>query len=472
MLEGVKKAHFIGIGGVGMSATAKLLKDLGIQVCGSDEEVYPPISTFLEREELSYKTPYAASNIPADADIIVVGKNAKLVPETNEEVQSAFQSGKPIFSFPQILSELAKQKEVVIVAGAYGKSSTTALLAHCLAEAEKDPSFFIGALPYTPKTSARLGTGTLFVLEGDEYPSSNTDPRSKFLHFSPSHLLITPLAHDHFNIFPTPESYLKPFAELVALLPDDGTLVISTGGALSKKFIAPLMRSATTYGVREGDYHAADIVWGEKTSFTIVHNETAVAQVETSQLGEHSIENILGVAAFLFSRSLVTKEQFAKAIGSFRGIHRRLDKKSEKTSIPIYEGFGSSYEKARSAIAAIKLHFPSRRLIIIFEPHTFSWRNRSSISWYDTAFQGAEKIFIYEPASQGAGTHAQLTQSEILERVRKAGFSAEAISEPEEALSTIQNDMEKDDVILFLTSGNLGGLMEPIIARAEQKFPK
>ncbi|MBC7836501.1 hypothetical protein H7X87_01860 [Acetobacteraceae bacterium] len=478
-LRNAQKVHFIGIGGVGMSPTAKLLKDSGIEVTGSDEEVYPPVSDFLVQEGLPYRTPYKAENIPADADLIVIGKNAKLVPETNEEVAAALASGKTILSYPEVLGILSENKETIIVAGSYGKSSTAALLSHCLVEAGLDPSFFIGAIPYSPSTSAKLGDGKLFVLEGDEYPSSNTDARAKFLHYHPSHLLITPLAHDHFNVFPTTTDYLKPFSELINILPPEGTITISTAGSLSKEFIASLSRPSITYGVTEGEFHAAHIVWGEKTRFDILsrrkvgtpteasgqNTETVVADVETSQLGEHNVENIVGVAAFLFSHNLVTPEQFAEAVKSFKGIRRRLDKKSEKTSIPIYEGFGSSYEKARSAIEAMRLHFPKRRLLIIFEPHTFSWRNRASLSWYDTVFEGASKIYIYEPAAQGAATHEQLTQEEIIERTKKAGFDVEKLLSPDISLT-------QDDVVLILTSGHLGGLMEPIIAHTEAKFPK
>ena len=169
--------------------------------------------------------------------------------------------------------------------------------------------------------------------------------------------------------------------------------------------------------------------------------------------------------------NIATAEQIAAAIASFRGIRRRLDRKSEKTSLPIFEGFGSSYDKARSAIAAMKQHFPAQRLIVVFEPHTFSWRNRDAIGWYDDVFGGANKVFIYEPASQGAATHAQISQDEIVARVIKAGFDAEPISDPDKALDTIGVGLRSDDVVLLLTSGNLGGLIERIPLMAEQKFP-
>ncbi len=473
-----RTAHFIGIAGVGMSAVAKLLKDSGVMVTGSDEQVYPPVSDFLADQALSYRTPYAAGNIPAGVDLIVIGKNAKLVPETNPEVAAAVASGAEIRSFPEVLADLSRDKETIVVAGAYGKSTSASLLVHCLqcaatrAGERIDPSFFIGAIPFTPATSARFGRGDLFVLEGDEYPSSNTDPRSKFLHYRPQHLLLTPLAHDHINVFPTPADYLRPFAELLDITAPGGTVVACLEGELSREFVPRIARPVVTYGLHAGDFTAADVSWGERTRFSLLGHGSRLVEVETTQLGEHNIQNIVGVGAFLLTRALVTPAQFADAVARFRGIRRRLDRKSENTSVPIFEGFGSSYEKARSAIAAIKRHFPAHRLIVVFEPHTFSWRNRNALAWYDSVFAGADRVFIYEPAAQGAATHAQLTQGEIVARVARAGFRVEAITDPKAALVDFADLLRQDDVVLLLTSGGLGGLIEQLPLVAEEKFPR
>ncbi len=464
-----KKAHFIGIGGVGMSATAKLLKDSGVVVSGSDEDVYPPMSTFLEQEGFDYRTPYAASNIPSDVDVIVIGKNAKLVPESNPEVAAAFASGKPIKSFPDLLAELSANAQAVVVAGSYGKSTSTALLAHCLEQAGLDPSYIIGASPISPAQSARLGKGELFVLEGDEYPTSNTDSRSKFLLMHPTHVLLTPLAHDHFNIFPTPADYIKPFYELAKLIPQDGALVVCTEGPLSGEFLANVGRPVITYGVNQGDFTATNITWGEKTSFDIMHGGAPLAHIETSQLGEHSIQNIVGVAAFVFTKQLMSPEQFAAAVATFKGIRRRLDRKSDQTVVPIYEGFGSSYDKLKSAIAAMKQHFPTRRLVVIFEPHTFSWRNRQSLSWYDDVFAGVEKVYVFNPPHDGKTT--ELSVEEIVAQVTHSGVVAVAAHTPQDALNGLRSELTSNDAILLSSSGAMGGLIDSVPALADELFP-
>jgi UDP-N-acetylmuramate: L-alanyl-gamma-D-glutamyl-meso-diaminopimelate ligase len=188
-------------------------------------------------------------------------------------------------------------------------------------------------------------------------------------------------------------------------------------------------------------------------------------------LGDHNIDNIVGVSAMLLEKKLLTPEELRAGMSTFQGVKRRMELLSPSSQVPVYEGFGSSYEKARSAIAATKLHFPDRRLIVVFEPHTFTWRNRAAVAAYDDVFAGASKIFIFEPASQGAGTHAQLSQDEIVARARAANYDADAINDPNEALHRLSNILRADDVILLLTSGELGGLIKSIPQLVETKFP-
>ena len=173
----------------------------------------------------------------------------------------------------------------------------------------------------------------------------------------------------------------------------------------------------------------------------------------------------------MLQKGLLTPGELAAGVASFEGVKRRMELLSPRSAVPVLEGFGSSYEKARSAIAAMKLHFPGRRLLVIFEPHTFTWRNKAALYRYDDVFAGAAKVYIYEPATQGAATHAQLTQEEIVSRVQAAGVDAEAITDPCAALEAIGNELRSGDCVLLLTSGELGGLIKTLPALAEKKFP-
>ena len=461
-----------------MSATALLLRDSGVAVSGSDEAIYPPISQVLAAEGLDCRIPYAAANIPEDADLIVIGKNARLVPDGNAEVAEAFARAQgrgpvrpAILSFAEVLGLLSKHQTPVVMAGSFGKTTSVSLLSHCLLEAGLDPSFMIGAAPLSPPKAWHVGQGDLFLLEGDEYPSSNTDDRSKFLHYAPAHLILTPLAHDHVNVFPTVESYLAPFHQLMELTAPEGLVLAALSGELSRRFLEGVKRPVTTFGVDQGEWQAADIRLEERSRFTLTHKGAPVVEVETGQLGLHNIENMVGVGAFVLTRGLVSAADYARAMGSFLGIRRRLDRKSLRTSVPIYEGFGSSYDKARSAIAAMKLHFPGRRLVAVFEPHTFSWRNRATLHWYDDAFAGCAEVLVYEPASQGAGTHDQVTQDEIVARIRVAGQRATPVTTCAEGVAALESGLKGDEAVILLSSGPLGGLIEAIPQMCERRWP-
>lgn len=465
--------HFIGISGAGMSAVAKLLIEQGHTITGSDEGFYPPISDYLTANNIPCLTPFKKENIPNDADYIVIGKHAKLIPEENEEVRSAFDSGKKIISFPEALYKLTENRERFVIAGSYGKSTCSALMAWCFEYNKIDAGYFIGALPLTPKTNAHVGTAIPFILEGDEYPSSNWDKSSKFLHYKPEHVLLTALAHDHVNVYPTHEDYISPFKKLFEQIPTYGKLLVCLDDETIKEKISSLTNhKVITYRVTgNANWHAVNIKYGDITTFDIVHNEKLIATFSTSLLGKHNLQNIIGVVALLMETKKLNAEQLVESVSTFKGIVRRLDKKSENTEVSIYEGFGSSHDKARSAIEAIKLHFTNHKLIIIFEPHTFSWRNRNTIYWYDTVFKEAEKVFVYKPPLHGTTSHEQLSQDEILERIKSAGVNVEGFTTPEEGEREIMKSVDKNIVLLILSSGGMDGLIPLLVKALEKDYP-
>lgn len=467
--------HFIGICGAGMSAVAKLVKESGNTVSGSDEGFYPPVSTYLKENNMPCATPYSIKNIPKETDIFVIGKHTKLTKEENEEVSYALSSGKQVLSFPQVLQNLTEERDRIVVAGSFGKSTCTSLLAWCLTSSGIDAGYFIGAVPLTPPSNAHIGSNAPFIFEGDEYSSLNWDSTSKFMYYKPHTLLLTALAHDHVNIFPTHEDYKKPFYNLLSQMNSTDPVIACIDDETITHELAHLKNihgNIMTYGLSpSAAWSAKNIVYGETTTFTLTKNGEEVITLSTTLLGEHNVQNIVGVSATLLERNLITKEQLVLAISSFKGIVRRLDKKSEKTSIPIYEGFGSSKDKAISAIKAIKLHFREKKLFILFEPHTFSWRNEDALSWYDTVFSGADSVLIYKPPTHGESTHKQLSLHVITERVEKTGIktlSAESTQKAKEHFSAI----ESNSVILILSSGNMDGLIEDVTHFAEEKFPQ
>ncbi len=471
MTEQHKKVHFIGICGVGTSGVAKLLQDKGYEVTGSDEGFYPPVSDYLEKIKIPISVGYRKENVPSDVLFVVIGKNAKLVPETNEEVRYVFENNIPVKSFPEVLQELTKDTHNIVCAGSYGKSTCTSIMTWCLSRAEKDPSFFIGALPLNLPYTSHAGKSKVFILEGDEYPSSNTDPSSKFLYYNAHDVLLTSVEHDHVNVFETQEAFSKTFVSLISSIPSDGLLVAHNDDKEIQKIVRYASSSVVTYGFEgDADWTASNVVYGERSSFDLLHHNEKIISLSTTLLGQHNVENIVGVSAMLLEKGLLTPEELRDGVATFEGIVRRLDKKTKTSSVPVYEGFGSSYTKAKAAIDAMKLHFPHKRLVVIFEPHTFSWRNKRYIHHYDTIFRETDKVLIYKPAEQGSATHEQLTQEEILKQINNADVHAEGVSNEKDGLDFVEREIMDGDVVLLLTSGNLDGMVQSIPRLLDEKF--
>ena len=466
----MKKAHIIGVAGVAMSATAKLLQDAGWEVSGSDESFYPPASDYVAKLGITFHHGYSPENIPQDVTRIIIGRNAKLTPEDNAEVAHAYECGAEVLSFPEVIAELMREQHRVVVAGSYGKSTVTTLIAWVLLHAHKNPSYFIGAYPLDLEHTSAVGNGDVAVIEGDEYPTAHWDDRSKFLHFNADDVLLTSVEHDHVNVFPTYEAYREPFIELLENMPDDGLLVACTDNDGVSEVLGHAPQYIT-YGLGEDAlWRAAHITYGETTTFDLTHDGETLVQLTTSVLGAHNVQNIVGAAAWLLTRELVTPEELQAAVAAFSGIRRRLNKITTTARVPAHEGFGSSHEKARAAIEAMQLHYPHKKLVVLFEPHTFTWRNRDAIAGYDTVFAGVEDVLVFAPAAQGAATHKQLTHDDIVKRVAAAGVATHAVHDETDMRTALEHTLSDDSVLLVLTSGNLEGALDALPAWLEVAF--
>jgi len=271
-------------------------------------------------------------------------------------------------------------------------------------------------------------------------------------------------------------------------MPEDGTLIANADEQFSRALAHTHTGKVVLYGIKENKklfdtrlpagqvsnnfWSAENIAYGEMSSFDLTQNGKHIIALKTCLLGKHNIQNIVGVSAMLLERQLLTPEELALGVKTFKGVKRRIELLSKNSDVQVYEGFGSSYEKARAAFDAIKLHFPKKRMVTVFEPHTFSWRNRDALSWYDDVFRDSDLVLIYEPATQGAGSHKQLTQDEIVMRVQASGIETYPIHSEEEGLALLEKRLTADDVVLLMTSGDLGGLIKSVPGFVAKKFQK
>ena len=461
--------YFLGIAGAGMSALASVLVSEGHEVFGSDEGVFPPVSDYLDRLGVSWRRGFDASATPQGIDAAIIGSSAKLDLAHNPELAELVRRGVPRYSFAAFLGQHTRDRENIVVAGSFGKSSLTALSAVLMRAAGRDPGYFIGAVPLDLPTTGHGGRDRAFLIEGDEYIVGPDDPRSKFLLYHPSSILLTSLIHDHINVFPTQESYEQPFRELIDRLPRDAPLLCAYGFEALHRLVGE--RPVVWYG-RDPcpGYHADAIKIGEISRFDLVKPGGARIPLETQLLGLHNIENIVGAAALMLERGDIDAATLRAGVAQFRGVARRLDKKTLSSCVPAYEGFGSSYEKARSAIEAIALHFPDRPAVVVFEPHTFSWRSVAALAWYDHVFEGVARVLVLAPPTYGADKRSQLSLTDILDRVRAAGVEATGVASGEAALADLRETLRGDEVVLLLSSGGLDGLAESLPAMLDGTF--
>ena len=467
------RVHLIGIGGSGMSALAMLFKDSDWKVTGTDASPSELFSSYLKNNKINFYKKYNKNNIPKNVDLVVVGNNAPFSAEVNPETRYATRAGFKIQSMPEALAVLSKNKKNIIVVGSSGKSTVTNLMSWCLFKGEKDPSYFIGALPLDLKNSSHIGKGKDFVIEGDEYSSSKTDKHSKFLHFSPSSVLLTAASHDHINMFPTERSYKEPYKKLMAKIPENGLLVYSLDGKNNKEISKYAKCKKINYALndKKANWYAQNIKYGMQSSFDLMHEGKKVTTIKTKLLGSHNIENIIGVGALLLENKKITPETFSKAIASFHGIKGRIELKSKKSSIPIYEGFGSSYEKAKSIFDALRLHFPNKRIVAVFEPHAFSWRNRKFLKWYQNIFDNVDEVIMLPATGHGKVAKDQLTTAEVWREVKKYK-NIYTINKEKEGLRILKKITRKDDVVALVSSGLLFGLTDSVPKLMEKMFPK
>ncbi|HXV00075.1 MAG TPA: Mur ligase domain-containing protein [Caulobacteraceae bacterium] len=461
--------YFLGIAGAGMSALASVLVSQGHQVSGSDDAVFPPVSDYLDRMAIEWREGFDAAGLPEHFDAAIIGSSAKLDLAHNVELAEIIRRGVPRYSFAEFLGRHTRGRDNVVIAGSFGKSTLTALAALLLIEAGRDPGYIVGAVPLDLAATGHGGTDAVFLMEGDEYIVGGEDRRSKFLLYHPGTVLITSVVHDHVNVFPTMADYEAPFAALIDLLPAGGRLLCAQGYEPLRRIAAG--QDVIWYGGAPGPgYFADDVEIGEVTRFDLVTPGGTRIPLATELLGRHNIENIVGAAALLLERGEIDAPALQRGVAKFRGVARRLDKKTRHSRVPVYEGFGSSYEKARSAIEAIQLHFPDRRAVVVFEPHTFSWRNAAALSWYDSVFEGVARVLLLAPPAHGAEGHAQLSQDEIVARVRTAGVPVIGVRSGAAALAELGAELKGDEVVLLLSSGPLDGLAVSLPALLDERF--
>lgn len=379
----MSKYHFIAIGGAVMHNLALALVEKGYQISGSDDEIYEPSRTRLEKAGiLPHDLGWFPEKITPEMDGIILGMHARI---DNPELIRAQQLGIPVFSFPEFIYNQSQSKKRVVVAGSHGKTSITSMILHVLKANQIDFDYLVGAQIEGFDLMVRLSDAPIIVIEGDEYLTSPLDRTPKFFHYHHDTVLVSGIAWDHFNVFPDFEDYKAQFSKLIDLTPANGKVIYCALDHLVKeaaeKSMTPGQKIA--YGA-----HPAEIVEGK----TFLLTETG--KVEIPIFGHHNLQNLLGALEVCLSLGL-TKSQFYTAISSFKGAAKRQEILANGPSSILFRDFAHAPSKLKATINAVKNQFPGRRLIAVQELHTYSSLNKAFLPNYAQTMEETDVAIIY-----------------------------------------------------------------------------
>lgn len=448
------KVHFIAIGGSAMHNIAIALKRKGYTVTGSDDEIFDPSKSRLAKYDiLPDKIGWDTDHIHQDLDAVILGMHAR---KDNAELKKALELKVPVYSFPEYIYEQTKDKKRVVIGGSHGKTSTTAMILHVMDKVGMEGDYMVGAQLDGFECMVKLSDAPVVILEGDEYLSSPVDRRPKFHLYQPHIGLITGIAWDHINVFPTFEKYLDQFRKFIALIEKDGDLIYFEGDETLKGLVS---NTETRLGVQKTPYqtHAHNIENG------ITRLQTSDGAVPVQVFGDHNLQNLNG--AFKVCSALGIKEQdFYDAIRSFKGASKRLELVTETKNAVMYKDYAHAPSKLKATTRALKQQFPDRELIACMELHTFSSLNKDFLGQYEGAMERADRAIVYY--NPWVIQHKRLEPLSN-EMVAKAfGGNVEVYTDSKEivaALKSIEDWTGKN--LLMMSSGNFDGIDFDAIGR-------
>jgi UDP-N-acetylmuramate: L-alanyl-gamma-D-glutamyl-meso-diaminopimelate ligase len=469
--QSLKTIYLVGVGGIAMGTLASMLKEKGHHVIGSDQNLYPPMSTHLEALGIPVCQGYNAEN-PArySPDVAVVGN---VIRRENPEAQAILQNGVPYLSMPQAIDRFfLSHHQSIVVAGTHGKSTTSSLLAWVLTHGGTSPSAFIGAFVKNWDASYRLGTGQYMVIEGDEYDTAFFDKGPKFLHYRPQIGVITSIEYDHADIFPDFDSVVRAFRNFVLLIPPEGYLVVNADDPRCVEVSRVCRGKVFTYGTSEhADWRLCDVEYLQGAVRFKCQNPFSGKQEEiTSRLpGRHNLGNTLAIMAVASLLGL-TRNQIQEAIMAFRGVKRRQDIVGESKGVLIIDDFAHHPTAVQETLQGLRLFYPGKRLVAAFEPRTNSSRRAVFQNAYAAAFDEADCICIKEPPGLDAIPELErLNSSKLVEDIRSRRKETHFFKSSTDLSTFLGGYCSPGDVVVCMSNGSFDGLPQKLLEALETK---
>ncbi len=470
-----KHIHLIGICGTAMASLAGMLQERGFRVTGSDAAAYPPMSTFLESLGIPVVQPFAEANLNPKPDLVVVG-NA--ISRGNVELERLLDERIPFCSLPQILhDEFLVGKDVLVVAGTHGKTTTTSMLAWIFETAGLQPSFLIGGIAENFGRSFGLGEGKHFILEGDEYDTAFFDKGPKFLHYFPDSVILTSVEFDHADIYKDLDAVETAFKRLVNLVPRRGRIVgfdlgeSQSGSVIASASIDRCLQKAfcpvERYGVSDrASWRIANLeLRKEQTSWSVVRDGKNWADFEFPLGGEYNVWNATAAAA-LAANYEVPKDVIAKALATFRSVKRRLEVKAEIDGITIIDDFAHHPTAIEQTIRALRARYPQSRLWVVLEPRSNTMRRNVLQDALARSLALADEVVVAAIFKSEAIPEAErLDLHRVVDEIQKRGKQARILADADAIVNAIAPKVRPRDVVAILSNGGFGGIYEKLPQR-------
>ncbi len=438
--------HFIAIGGSAMHNLAIALHKKGYQVTGSDDTIFEPSKSRLDKHGLlPQKFGWFPEKLSAATDVVILGMHAK---KDNPELLQAKELGVKIYSYPEFLFEQSKNKTRVVIGGSHGKTTITSMILHVLHYHDREVDYMVGAQLEGFDTMVHLTEENDFiVLEGDEYLSSPIDRRPKFHLYKPNIALLSGIAWDHINVFPTYEDYVAQFKIFIDQITNGGILVYNQEDTT----VAQLAEESEN-AIRKLPYQTPvyEVVDGE----TLLNTSEGPMPIEV--FGAHNLNNLAG-AKWICQNMGVDEDDFYEAIASFKGASKRLEKIAESKTSVAYKDFAHSPSKVKATTQAVKEQYPDRELIACLELHTYSSLNAEFLKEYKGALAAADKaVVFYSPHAVAIKKLDEVTETQIGEAFEREDLII--YTNPEDFKTYLEKQKFANSALLLMSSGNYGGL--------------
>jgi UDP-N-acetylmuramate: L-alanyl-gamma-D-glutamyl-meso-diaminopimelate ligase len=455
--------HLIAVCGVGMASLAGLLQARGYRVTGSDQNVYPPMSTYLADIGITVMPGFRADHLAPRPDLVIVG-NA--VSRGNPEAEHVLEHGIPYSSFPEALGEfLIGVRQALVVAGTHGKTTTTALAAWVLTRAELAPGFFVGGVPLNFGSGWHPGTGDYVVIEGDEYDSAFFDKGPKFLHYRSRHVILTSVEFDHADIYCNLDHVKDAFRRLIDMIPADGNLVVCSDHAAAVEIASRALCPVVSYG-READWEAMDVRYESGGSFfNPAYRGKREGEVVAGVIGRHNVQNALAVYAM--GRALgLERGKLLDGFATFRGVKRRQEVKGERRGVIVIDDFAHHPTAVMETIDAVRMAYPKRRLWALFEPRSNTSRRNIFEAEFARALARADRVIVselYQP--EKVPLAERLSVARVIAAINGVAGEGRAIScaDSQEIASYLSAHAAAGDVVLIMSNGAFDGVHEKIL---------